>query len=172
MRNTSAVYRIWGIAVERYRCQKCIVCISFVVEAILLNLASQSWPFASAAALWAFQLSLLSMMTPKNLAVSFDSIRWLPSLRACRRIGILFLWRKGCGLVLLVKSSNWNFSMLNSQLWSEAQSSIPPVLVMTFLSELWVSLKFFLVTMIAALLTKRTSRSPSLMSVMEGKSEL
>ena len=92
------------------------MCIPFVVIAILLNLDSQSCPLASAEAAWAFQVSLLSTITPRNLAVTFEGICWLPRTRVCHGMGILFFNRKGWGVSFLVRLSNWNLLMPNSQL--------------------------------------------------------
>jgi hypothetical protein len=45
----------------------------------LPNCIVYSCPLARAAAHCAFQLSLLSTITPRNLAVSFDGMCWSPS---------------------------------------------------------------------------------------------
>ena len=83
------------MAVEMYSWRKYLAWVPLVVSAIRLNLDSQSWPLARAVVPWAFQVSLLSTMTPRNLAMSFDGIRWLPSMSACHRVGTFFLRRKG-----------------------------------------------------------------------------
>ena len=168
----SAAYSIRGIAIEMYNWQKYLAWTPFIIMTILLNLDSQSWPLARAAAAWAFQVSLLSMITPKNLAVSLDGICWLPRKRVCHRVGILFFTRKGWGVSFFVRLSSWNFLMLNLQLWWAAQSKMPAGQIMVILSLLWVSVKFLLVTMIAASSIKSKRCSPNLISAIEVKSEL
>jgi len=82
VRNMSAVYNIWGMAIERYSCHIYLAFVPCDECAILPNWISQSWPLASAAVPCPFQFSLLSTMTPRNFTVSFDGIRWLPSISA------------------------------------------------------------------------------------------
>jgi hypothetical protein len=65
--------------------------------------------FARAAAHCPFQFSLLSTITPRNLAVSADEMRWFPSVRVRRGIGMRFLGLRGCGAVFLVISNSWNY---------------------------------------------------------------
>ena len=86
-----------GIAMEMYSCQKYFAWVPFIVVAILLNLDNQSCPSARVAAPCAFQVSLLSTVTPKNLTVSFDGIHWLSKTSACQGMGILFFRLKGGG---------------------------------------------------------------------------
>ena len=95
VRKMSAAYKICGMAVGIYSWQKYLAWMPLVVSMICLNLDSQSWPLVRAAAPWAFQVSLLLTMTPRNLAVSFDGICWLPSMCACRGVGTFFLRRNG-----------------------------------------------------------------------------
>ena len=88
-KNMSAAYSIRGMAMERYSCRVNLARVHCDVFASLLNWISQSCPFASATAQWPFQLSLLSTITPRNLAVSFDGICWLPRISVFLGIGIL-----------------------------------------------------------------------------------
>ena len=73
------------------------------------SLKSQSWHLARAVAPWLFQLSLLSSITPRNFAVSFDGMWWSPIFRAVQGDGTLLFLMNGCGTVSLVKLSSWNF---------------------------------------------------------------
>ena len=79
----SAAYKTRGMAVETYSWQKYLAWMPLVVIVICLDLDSQSWPLARAAAPWAFQVNLLLTITPRNFGVSFDGIHWLPSMSAC-----------------------------------------------------------------------------------------
>ena len=136
VRKTSAAYNMWGTAMERYSCHVYFTLIPCDARASLLNWISQSCPLASAAAHCPFQFSLLSMTTPRNLAVSFDGMRWLPNTRAQRGICTLlfgFIW---CGTSFLEISRSWNFLIPNSQLWFFAHSKIPPGWFMMFHSFL------------------------------------
>ena len=128
---------------ERYSCRMYLAHIPCEVFASLLNWINQSCPFASAAAHWPFQLSLLSTTTPRNLAISFEGILWLPRMSALLGMGTLLLGLSWCGISFLDRSSSWNFSMPKVQLCFVAQSKIPFRLFMMFLSLLWVSLKSF-----------------------------
>ena len=82
VRNMSAAYKIQGTAIERYSCHIYLVFVPHDECAILPNWISQSWPLASATAHCPFQFSLLSTITPRNFTISFDGIRWLPSISA------------------------------------------------------------------------------------------
>ena len=130
---------------ERYSCRMYLAHIPCEVFASLLpvNWINQSCPFASAAAHWPFQLSLLSTMMPRNLAISFEGILWLLRMSALLGMGTLLLGLSWCGISFLDRLSSWNFSMPKVQLCFVAQSKIPFRLFMMFLSLLWVSLKSF-----------------------------
>ena len=135
------------------------------------SLKGQSWPLARAVAPWLFQLSLLSSMTPRNFAVLFEGMRWLPIFRAVQGDGTLFFLMNGCGTIFLVKSSSWNFLILNLQLCVLAHARILFVLSIMSCSFLWVSVRDLPVAMIAALSTKSSICSPSFISAILGRSE-
>lgn len=122
----SAAYSIWGMAIDVYNWRKNLAWMPLVVRVILLNCMIQSCPLASAVAHCAFQLSFLSMVTPRNLAVSFEGMRWLPRINALRGVGIFFLGLTGLGTSFVVMSGSWNFSMPNLQLCKVAHSKTPP----------------------------------------------
>ena len=94
------------MAMDKYSCRMYLARVPCEVFASLLNWMSQSCPFASAAAHWPFQLSLLSTTIPRNLAVSFDGIRWFLRWSSLLGMGILFLGMNWCGISFLDKSSN------------------------------------------------------------------
>ena len=132
VRKTSAAYSIHGTAMERYSCHIYFVLIPQDNWASCLNWISQSYPFTIAATHCPFQFNLLSTMMPRNFAISFQGMHWLPSTKAHLGIGILFLGFSWCGVSLCVMSRSWNFSMPNSQLWSLAHSNTPPAWFIMF----------------------------------------
>ena len=168
----SAAYNIRGTAMERYSCRMYFALIPRDARASRPNCISQSCPFAIAAAHCPFQFSLLSTMTPRNFAVSFEGMHWFPSIRVCLGVGILLLGFSGCGMSLCVMSRSWNFSMPNSQLWSLAHSNIPPAQFMMFRNFSWVSKKSLPMTMITASSTKSDIHSPVLIIGIFSRSAL
>jgi hypothetical protein len=148
------------------------VCMPLDTRAILLTCITHSCPFARADAHCPFQLSLLSMMTPRNLVVSFDGMCWFLRTSVLRGIGIFFLGFIGFGTSLFVMSRSWNFSMLNSQLHIFAHLKMLSLQFMMFRSFSCVSLKSLPVTMTAVLSMKSSIRSPVLRSGIFSKSML
>jgi hypothetical protein len=131
-----------------------------------------SCPFARVDAHCPFQFSLLSTMTPRNLAISFDGIHWFPSISALHGIGIFFLRFTGFCMSFLVTLGGWNFSMPNSQLCILAHSKILSSQFMMFCSFSCVSLKSLPMTMTAASSMKSSIRSPVLRSGIFNRSVL
>jgi hypothetical protein len=75
VRKISAAYSMRGTAMERYNCHIYLAFIPQDVQDSLPNWISQSCPFVITAAHCTFQFNLLSTITPRNLAVSFDGMR-------------------------------------------------------------------------------------------------
>ncbi|KAF8231007.1 hypothetical protein L208DRAFT_1472501 [Tricholoma matsutake] len=172
VRKMSVAYNIWGTAMERYSCHMCLAFIPWDVWDSLPNWTSQSCPFAIAAAHCDFQFSLLSTITPRNLAVSFDSMHWFLSTRAHLGIGIHFWGFSGCGASFFVISSSWNFSIPNSQLWSLAHSNMPPFWFMMFCSFSWVSKRSLPMTITTVSSTNSSIHSPLLNTGIFSRSAL
>jgi hypothetical protein len=74
VRKISVVYSILGTAIDMYSCHRYLACAPLDAHAILSNWINHPCFFAKASVHCLFQLSLLSMVTPKNLAVSLDGM--------------------------------------------------------------------------------------------------
>jgi len=168
----SAAYSMRGTAMERYSCCVYFTLIPWDTHASLLNCIIQSCPLAREAMHCPFQFNLLSTITPKNLAVSFDGMHCSPRMSAHHGIGTFFLGFNWCRMSFLEMSSSWNFSTPNSQLWFFAHSSMPPVQFIMRHNFSWVSIKSFPVTIITISSTKRRIHSPILMVGISSKSKL
>lgn len=136
------------------------------------NCIIQSWPLAIAVVHWPFQVSLLSMITPRNLAVSAELMQCCPKIRSLCGIGIHFLRLNVCGIVCLDMLMSWNFLTPNSQLCNFAHWHIPPAQFMILHSFSCISAKSFLTTITAASSMKSSIHSPSLSTVIFSRSAL
>ena len=101
---------------DKYNCWIYFAFIPCDAQAILLNWMSQSCPLARVVVHWAFQFSLLSTITPRNCAMSFDCMCWLPRVSGCHSNGILSFGLTGFGTCFFATLSSWNFLIPNLQL--------------------------------------------------------
>ena len=144
----------------------------WVVLVILPNCINNICPLAKAAATWSFQFSLLSTITPRNFADSFDGILWFPRTSAWHVIGFLSLGLRGFGTDFLLRSSNWNLLMPNLQLCLLAQSNTPSCLCMMSCSFVWVYAKSLPLIMMAVSSTNNSIVSPCRVLRIFRRSEL